>query len=242
MAGPTKLRRDAGAIGLLYASLGSIIGSGWLFGALHAAVEAGPWSVFSWVIGAAAILLLAFVFAELATMFPRPMANIVGIDIDKRCAAHSAEGINVRIGDQSDAAFLQSVIDEFGVPDVVLDDGSHQMAHIAATFDFLYSKMPKNGVYLVEDLHTAYWPKFGGGLNEPANFFNLAKAMVDQLNADHTLGAVTPDAFTRDTLSIAFYDSVVVFEKGRPAHKGAIEIEGGKPSTARRPSRRARGA
>ena len=171
-----------------------------------------------------------------------PMANIVGIDIDKRCAAHSAEGINVRIGDQSDAAFLQSVIDEFGVPDVVLDDGSHQMAHIAATFDFLYSKMPKNGVYLVEDLHTAYWPKFGGGLNEPANFFNLAKTMVDKLNADHTLGAVTPDAFTRDTLSIAFYDSVVVFEKGRPAHKGAIEIEGGKPSTARRPSRRARGA
>jgi hypothetical protein len=42
MAGPTQLRRDAGVIGLLYASLGSIISSGWLFGALHAAVEAGP--------------------------------------------------------------------------------------------------------------------------------------------------------------------------------------------------------
>lgn len=76
MAGPAKLRRDAGAIGLLYASLGSIIGSGWLFGALHAAVQAGPWSVFSWVIGAAAILLLAFVFAELATMFPNSGAMV----------------------------------------------------------------------------------------------------------------------------------------------------------------------
>lgn len=76
MAGPTKLRRDAGAIGLLYASLGSIIGSGWLFGALHAAVQAGPLSVFSWVIGAAAILLLAFVFAELATMFPNSGAMV----------------------------------------------------------------------------------------------------------------------------------------------------------------------
>jgi amino acid transporter len=59
MTGPAKLRRDVGVIGLLYASLGSIIGSGWLFGALHAAVLAGPWSVFSWMIGAAAILLLA---------------------------------------------------------------------------------------------------------------------------------------------------------------------------------------
>ena len=76
MAGATKLRRDAGAIGLLYASLGSIIGSGWLFGALHAAVQAGPWSVFSWIIGAAAILLLAFVFAELATMFPNSGAMV----------------------------------------------------------------------------------------------------------------------------------------------------------------------
>ncbi|MGH8199013.1 MAG: APC family permease [Steroidobacteraceae bacterium] len=76
MAGPTKLRRDAGVIGLLYASLGSIIGSGWLFGALHAAVEAGPWSVLSWVIGAVAILLLAFVFAELSTMFPNSGAVV----------------------------------------------------------------------------------------------------------------------------------------------------------------------
>lgn len=76
MAGPARLRRDAGAVGLLYASLGSIIGSGWLFGALHAAVLAGPWSVFSWVIGAAAILLLAFVFAELATMFPNSGAMV----------------------------------------------------------------------------------------------------------------------------------------------------------------------
>lgn len=76
MAGPAKLRRDAGVIGLLYASLGSIIGSGWLFGALHAAVQAGPWSVVSWVIGAVAILFLAFVFAELSTMFPNSGALV----------------------------------------------------------------------------------------------------------------------------------------------------------------------
>jgi amino acid transporter len=76
MAGPTKLRRDAGVIGLLYASLGSIIGSGWLFGALHAAVQAGPWSVFSWVIGAVATLFVALVFAELSTMFPNSGALV----------------------------------------------------------------------------------------------------------------------------------------------------------------------
>lgn len=76
MAGPTKLRRDAGVIGLLYASLGSIIGSGWLFGPLHASIQAGPYSVYSWMIGAGVILLLAFVFAELSTMFPNSGALV----------------------------------------------------------------------------------------------------------------------------------------------------------------------
>jgi hypothetical protein len=42
MTAPEKVRREAGVIGLLYASLGSIIGSGWLFGALNASLQAGP--------------------------------------------------------------------------------------------------------------------------------------------------------------------------------------------------------
>src|SRR5579872_6273649 len=76
MAAPNKLRREAGVVGLLYASLGSIIGSGWLFGALHASLQAGPFSMVSWVVGAAAILFLAFVFAELSTLFPNSGALV----------------------------------------------------------------------------------------------------------------------------------------------------------------------
>lgn len=71
-----KLRREAGIIGLLYASLGAIIGSGWLKGPLNAAVHAGPLSLFSWLIGGGAILLLAVVYAELATLFPRAGAVV----------------------------------------------------------------------------------------------------------------------------------------------------------------------
>ncbi len=71
------LKREAGRGGLLFASLGGMIGSGWLFGALNAARIAGPASILSWIIGGVAVLLLAFVFAELTTMFPRPGAVIV---------------------------------------------------------------------------------------------------------------------------------------------------------------------
>jgi amino acid transporter len=74
--GGRKLRREAGVISLLFASLGGIIGSGWLFGPLHAAKIAGPASLIAWLIGGIAVLLLAFVFAELVTAFPRAGAVV----------------------------------------------------------------------------------------------------------------------------------------------------------------------
>ncbi|WP_326670530.1 APC family permease [Streptomyces canus] len=64
------LRRDVGLIGLMWASVGSIIGSGWLYGAERAVVMAGPAAIISWIIGAVAIVLLALVHAELGGMFP----------------------------------------------------------------------------------------------------------------------------------------------------------------------------
>ncbi len=73
----TGLKRDAGRLGLLFASIGGMVGSGWLFGALNAARIAGPAAIISWAIGAVAVLLLAFVFAELTTMFPRAGAVVV---------------------------------------------------------------------------------------------------------------------------------------------------------------------
>jgi len=66
----TGLRREIGFIGLLWASAGSIIGSGWLFGAQEALIAAGPAAIISWVIGASAIFLLALTHAELGGMWP----------------------------------------------------------------------------------------------------------------------------------------------------------------------------
>ena len=74
--GKRSLRRDAGIIGLLFASVTSVIGSGWLFGPLQAAQIAGPLSVWSWIIGAGIVLLIALCFSELGAMFPRSGALV----------------------------------------------------------------------------------------------------------------------------------------------------------------------
>ncbi|HKN09005.1 MAG TPA: APC family permease [Pseudomonadota bacterium] len=64
------IRREVGAVALMFTGLGSIIGSGWLFGAWRAAQLAGPGAVYAWIIGAVVILFVAFTYAELGAMFP----------------------------------------------------------------------------------------------------------------------------------------------------------------------------
>ncbi|MBX6420599.1 MAG: APC family permease [Sinobacteraceae bacterium] len=70
MTGDPAIRREVGALALMFTGLGSIIGSGWLFGAWRAAQLAGPGAVWAWVIGAAIVLAIALTYAELGAMFP----------------------------------------------------------------------------------------------------------------------------------------------------------------------------
>lgn len=68
--GNTRLRREMSLLDLTMASLGAIIGSGWLFGSLAASQLAGPASVVAWLIGGVAVLVIGLVYAELSGMLP----------------------------------------------------------------------------------------------------------------------------------------------------------------------------
>lgn len=149
-----------------------------------------------------------------------PKARIIGLDIDPKCIQHQTDQYQIRIGDQSNPNFLQSVIEEFGVPDVVLDDGSHQQDHIYSTFSYLYPKMHLNSIYMIEDLHTSYWSSHKGGLDNSNSFMNKTKSYLDQLNLQHN--GLKPDSIVKDTFSISVYDSIVVFEKGKPYKKDHV--------------------
>ncbi len=155
-----------------------------------------------------------------------PHAQIVGIDINPEAKTFEEDQIDVRIGSQSDFVFLQSLLDEFGTPNVVLDDGSHRMSDVVDSFRFLYPRTAPDGVYLVEDLHTAYWDEYGGGLRREGTFIELTKHLIDELNADWTRDALPPSDFTRSTLSMHIYDSIVAFEKGRHLPKKDVRVSG----------------
>lgn len=63
------LKREMGPVAILFSSVGVVIGSGWLLGAYHATLIAGPAAIVSWVIGFLAILILGLNLAELGGMY-----------------------------------------------------------------------------------------------------------------------------------------------------------------------------
>ena len=70
MAQPHALKRHISGLGLLFISLGAMIGSGWLFAGMYASQQAGPAAIISWIIGAVIMGTIALVFSELAAALP----------------------------------------------------------------------------------------------------------------------------------------------------------------------------
>src|ERR1700728_881045 len=64
------MHRGISFLGLTWASEASLIGSGWLFGALSAATIAGPSAIIAWVVATIIVAVLALIHAELGGLFP----------------------------------------------------------------------------------------------------------------------------------------------------------------------------
>jgi hypothetical protein len=142
-----------------------------------------------------------------------PEAVIYGIDIDPDCAKFDGKSGQVRIGSQADPEFLRTVAAEMGHIDIVLDDGSHEMAHIEASLRTLFPLLSNGGIYMIEDLHTAYWRRFGGGISSSDNFFAAVRRMTDDMHHwYHNDGVENPELAGFIT-GIHVHDSMVVIDK-----------------------------
>lgn len=148
-------------------------------------------------------------------------AIIFGVDINPACQKFDGLAGRVRIGSQDDANFLRSVVAEMGGIDVVLDDGSHRMEHIVTSLRTLFPLLNESGIYLIEDLHTAYWEKSGGGYKSKGNFFNVVRNVIDDMHHWYHQEAPTAALISNFCSGIHIHDSIVVLEKNsrhEPAH------------------------
>ena len=150
-----------------------------------------------------------------------PEATIFGIDVNPECAEVAIAPNQVRIGSQADPAFLEQVVDEMGVPDIILDDGSHIGRHQRASFQTLFPLLAEGGLYVIEDTHTAYWPTiYEGGYRRAGTAIEFVKGIIDDMHQWYH-GKPKNVVNAGDVGSVHIFDSIVIIEKRtseRPGH------------------------
>lgn len=140
-------------------------------------------------------------------------ARIWGIDNNPACAKLGAPGIGILIGSQADPRFLAAL----GEYNVIIDDGGHNMYEQMTTLTCLWPHVRSGGMYVIEDLHTSYWPGFGGG-RAGCTTMEMLKGWIDGLNheaithkrAGQYRNSNTPD---RGLRAMHFHESFCLLEK-----------------------------
>jgi len=152
-----------------------------------------------------------------------PNARIYGVDIFDK-SPHDDDRIRTFVGDQSDETFLRKLVSEIGPPDIVIDDGSHISEHVIKSFEVLFPLMADDGIYVVEDLSTSYWPNFGGSsedLTSAPTSMCMLKRLVDGLNhKEFMLPNYQQSYFDEHIVAMHFYHNLAFCYKGQNLEKG----------------------
>lgn len=143
-------------------------------------------------------------------------AKICGIDIKNNNI--DINGVGIFIGDQSNAKFLKNIINKYQSFDIIIDDGSHISKHIIKSIDCLFDHLNKNGLYIIEDLQTSYFPRYGGSrykLRKNRTSMNYIKSLTDSINYEH----YDRPFFKRKKFDgiikyIHFYQNIAIIKKG----------------------------
>jgi hypothetical protein len=87
---------------------------------------------------------------------------------------------------------------------------------VIKTLLMLWPHVTPNGVYVIEDLQTAYWPGFAGSpWPNPTTSMSFLKGLVDGLNwEEKEQPYYNPTLFDRTLLGISFYHNIAFLQKG----------------------------
>jgi len=149
--------------------------------------------------------------------------SVIGIDNNSQSYFEESQ-IQIFIGDQTDKKFLENVLNTISNPAIIIDDGSHIQSHILKTFEILYPALSDNGIYVIEDCHTAYWPRFEGGVNSHLNVVDIFSRSAHDVNSKWYNVPKTVRIPQLD--SISFHDSMIILEKRQKDYKrNMVEVD-----------------
>jgi 2-polyprenyl-3-methyl-5-hydroxy-6-metoxy-1,4-benzoquinol methylase len=88
-------------------------------------------------------------------------SHVFGIDIYDKTSLNGPR-ISTFVCDQGDQSALWNLAEEHGPFDIVIDDGSHHSDKTLLSLFALFGHLKPGGMYVIEDIQTAYWPQYGG--------------------------------------------------------------------------------
>jgi hypothetical protein len=149
---------------------------------------------------------------------------IYGLDIFEKTGVAESR-VHVLQGDQGDARFLDSMAREFGPFDIVIDDGSHISHHVITSFNALFPHVRPGGIYVVEDLLTAYWPNWGGEADPSAQYKSMAmiKSLLDGLHHQEQIRSGNDERSMTELMvtGVHVHHNFALIEKGLNTEQGA---------------------
>ncbi|MCP2256380.1 Methyltransferase domain [Streptoalloteichus tenebrarius] len=143
---------------------------------------------------------------------------VYGLDIHDKSAIRGPRLRTIR-GDQGDADFLRELAESIGPFDIVIDDGSHINEHVLTSFDALFPYVREGGLYVIEDMHTSYWPGFGGaapGEGTARTSVERVKELLDGLNFPEyrDMREHAPSITEKYVSGVHCYRNIAFIEKG----------------------------
>lgn len=138
-------------------------------------------------------------------------SQIFGIDLYDKSQLNQHR-IRTLKGSQIDPVFLNKVVSEFGMFDIIIDDGSHISSHVIFSFEFLFPKLKSGGFYVVEDLQTSYWDEYGGGFLKDGSSIEYFKGLMDSINSSYIRDSIESLKF-QDQIEFLFMRHNILFIK-----------------------------
>lgn len=151
-------------------------------------------------------------------------ARIIGVDIEDKTFVND-DRITAYVGSQTDELLITKIIADAGDVKVAIDDGSHQNAHVRASFAFVFPLLSDQTHYIIEDLQTGYWPRYGGSAdpNAKRTSIALAKSLIDDLNyEEYTDDGYRPTYVQEHVVGLHLYHNLLFIDKdmNREGRKG----------------------
>lgn len=154
-----------------------------------------------------------------------PNATVYGADPEP----YPGEARIFRV-DQSDPSTVEDVA-RARRWQLVIDDASHKPAHQLRTFTTMFTMLPPNAIYIIEDIETSYWRRTRDvGIyewnmeNDHVHLVRLFQRAVDQiLNAHflcpHELQPVFSTEVDAAIATVSFLRNAVIVTRTDPRHK-----------------------